>query len=478
MTHAQLIVGSALHELQALEPGSVDLVITSSPFLAVRDYLPADHPMKPYELGAGGTPVEFVCDLVEIAEACGRVLAPHGTMAWELGDSMAESGGAGGDYYNDNGQRAGQPKPAGSAKVRRQTANHREDPGTGRRPGSVPTTRKTQPRYRAGTQRWDNRPGTLRAKDTPSWTIYDKRDGWPLGKGHAMVPELFRIALAYGQVPFSDRTTEQWIVRNVLRWCKPNPSVGAEGDKFRRATTEFVVATHSPNRYWDPLGARGASREGKGSAPLYDWWVHPTGNYRSAHFATYPLEIVNPLIQSMCPRYVCQTCGQPALRIVRTSDDYVASRDPGDMYAALTGVNDKGTGRNGSTHLVQNAEYDDLGWTWCGHDGKASTWDLASRADWTAAGKPKWPTVWAGGSRLGWLGPGSTVEPGDPSAGRRGVVLDPFAGSGSTLSAAIGQGRDAIGIELLDEHAELAVDRIGPMFVTIQQGSAHEAVAS
>jgi tRNA G10 N-methylase Trm11 len=47
---------------------------------------------------------------------------------------------------------------------------------------------------------------------------------------------------------------------------------------------------------------------------------------------------------------------------------------------------------------------------------------------------------------------------------RPGVVLDPFAGSGTTLAVALGHGRDAIGIDLDDRNLELARERVGPMF--------------
>lgn len=41
-----------------------------------------------------------------------------------------------------------------------------------------------------------------------------------------------------------------------------------------------------------------------------------------------------------------------------------------------------------------------------------------------------------------------------------GVVLDPFAGSGTTLEAAVDEGFDAIGIELTEEYLPLIVDRL------------------
>jgi site-specific DNA-methyltransferase (adenine-specific) len=43
-----------------------------------------------------------------------------------------------------------------------------------------------------------------------------------------------------------------------------------------------------------------------------------------------------------------------------------------------------------------------------------------------------------------------------------GIVLDPFCGSGTTLEAAYLEGRDAVGIELLADHADLARTRMLP----------------
>ena len=41
---ARFIVGDVFDGLATLEDGSVDLVVTSPPFLALRSCLPADHP--------------------------------------------------------------------------------------------------------------------------------------------------------------------------------------------------------------------------------------------------------------------------------------------------------------------------------------------------------------------------------------------------------------------------------------------------
>ena len=48
------------------------------------------------------------------------------------------------------------------------------------------------------------------------------------------------------------------------------------------------------------------------------------------------------------------------------------------------------------------------------------------------------------------------------------MVLDPFAGSGTTLAVSQGHGHDAIGFDLDKRNAELALERVGPLFLTIE----------
>jgi site-specific DNA-methyltransferase (adenine-specific) len=48
-----------------------------------------------------------------------------------------------------------------------------------------------------------------------------------------------------------------------------------------------------------------------------------------------------------------------------------------------------------------------------------------------------------------------------------GVILDPFMGSGSTLRAAVLEGRDAIGIDISEEYVQIATDLLkadAPLF--------------
>jgi hypothetical protein len=116
VTSARFILGDTRDVLKKLPDQSVDLVLSSPPFLALRSYLPNDHPDKAKEIGSEPTPAEFIDTLLDIVEICADKLTDFGSLCFELGDTYSGSGGAGGDY-NPNGLRDGQAKFNGSSKA-------------------------------------------------------------------------------------------------------------------------------------------------------------------------------------------------------------------------------------------------------------------------------------------------------------------------------------------------------------------------
>lgn len=250
---ARYIVGDVLTVLKTLPDDSIDLVLTSPPFLALRSYLPADHPNKELEGGTQPTPSAYLDWLLDVVEALDRVLTARGSMVFEMGDTYAGSGGGGGDYLK-GGRREGQAQFAGSA-------------------------------------------ASMRESNAAHWRQKNSnRLAWPLSKSLTLAPELFRFALVYGFNPFTGRQTEQWRLRNIVRWCRPNPPVGALGDKLRPATSDIMVFTKSSGRFYD----FDAVRELTGAPPL-DFIVLPTHPYKGAHYATWPSELLPLFIKSMCP---------------------------------------------------------------------------------------------------------------------------------------------------------------------------------
>ena len=66
MSHARLLIGDVFDRMAEIPDASVDLVLTSPPFLALRSYLPADHPDKHREIGSEPDPAGFLDTLLEL----------------------------------------------------------------------------------------------------------------------------------------------------------------------------------------------------------------------------------------------------------------------------------------------------------------------------------------------------------------------------------------------------------------------------
>ena len=410
---ARFIIGDSLTVLKTLPDASVDLVMTSPPFLALRSYLPEGHPDKAHEMGSEASPGDFIDALLDVIEECARILTPHGSICIELGDTYSGSGGSGGDYLT-GGMRGGQQEFSQSKSKRKPNGER---------------------------NRWGPR-------------LQSSGDGWPLAKSLCLIPEIFRFALVYGFNPLTGRETPNWRARNVVRWVRPNPPVGALGDKFRPATSELVIACKGSKRFFDldavriPTDSKGKEKkrnrvgekrgqhgnwstlgpydsEQTNGAPPLDWWSIPPGGYPGAHYAVYPPDLCVRPIKAMCPERVCTECGAPSVRVVgsatyvRTDTDRVPARlAQSEGQRVAEGVNQHHMTEGANTSVSRQAET--LGWTDCGHNS--------------------------------W---------------RSGVVLDPFAGSGTTLAVATGHGRDAIGIDLDDRNAELAKQRVGMLLEVI-----------
>lgn len=451
--NARFLVADVFDGLASLPDNSVDFVLSSPPFLALRSYLPPDHPDKAKEIGSEPTPADYLDRLLDVVEVCDRVLAPHGSLVFELGDTYSGSGGAGGDYGNPDKTNARRDAPswAGSAAAQRRAARPLSP-----RPKYAEVGNEDGRRNRPE----DEAAGILQPRQRGGPSQRDSVPGWPLDKSLCGIPTLFAWSLAYGRnLLRPERPTERWRVRNLVAWYRPNPPVGALSDKFRPATSFLTVACKSAARYWDgeavrergsdnthPRLAQRDSRgrgsrpnEGKAAAPERggnfaslpimdsdgtrpppDTWEIPTQPYKGSHYATFPEALCVRPIKAMCPERVCTVCGEPSRRVTEAAGRY--AEHLGQSWADRSNGRPKQAGAARTHHAgqpigaphIKGANYRTVGWTDCGHNS--------------------------------W---------------RTGVVLDPFAGSGTTLAVATGHGRDAIGIDLDSRNADLARERVG-----------------
>ena len=146
-----------------------------------------------------------------------------------------------------------------------------------------------------------------------------------------------------------------------------------------------------------------------------DVFTLPTQSYSEAHFAVFPGSLILPFIKSSCPKEVCPVCGKARVRI--TEKEFIPQQDVSPEKGIRGHVNQK--------------QMDD-----------SSRWQGVPR------GTTKKETV-------GWT---------SCSCGKGyvpGVVLDPFAGSGTSMQVAKELGRNSIGIEIQPKYIPMILKRTG-----------------
>jgi DNA modification methylase len=145
-------------------------------------------------------------------------------------------------------------------------------------------------------------------------------------------------------------------------------------------------------------------------------WTIATQPYSGAHFATFPEELARRCILAGSSAKACESCGAPWERVVERESSFPVSARDGHPT------------RYGDTETMSAKGYG-------------------------------MPSIRSSTTTLGWQ-PTCACE----NAGTgQSTVLDPFGGSGTTASVAVGHGRRAIHIDLNPAYLELARQRIGPM---------------
>ena len=371
--HGKLYCGDSIEVLKAMASQSVDCCVTSPPYFALRDY------GVDGQLGLEPTIDEYIDRLCNVFDEVKRVLRDDGTLWVNLGDTYGGRGNGTGDYRS---------------KADMSISGKRFD-----------------------------------------YTVKAKTNNFTQPKSLCQIPSRFAIEMC----------NRGWILRNEIIWHKPNCMPSSAKDRFtvdfekiffftKKRKYYFETQYEKSVRDWTKCGGnilgggihkKGGSLvdNGKGRVTLSDGqsrikravWRVTTKGYKEAHFATYPLELIETPIKAGCPEFICKKCGK-ARRM--TMVDSGERRDV-----------EKYTGK-------ATKDYD---------SAKAQNASDTKRRILESQSKIMIPQYSDCGCNVGF---------------ESGIVLDPFFGSGTTAIEALRQNKRYIGIDLNPEYCEIAAKRI------------------
>ena len=266
-----------------------------------------------------------------------------------------------------------------------------------------------------------------------------------------------------------------WYARCTIIWFKPNPMPESVTDRPTKSHEYVFLLSKSKKYYYDadairedsvtPADCKSAQMFGSSKGKMntsvlahaadlgHKWeheptrnrrtvWTIPTHPFKGAHFATFPPALVEPCIKAgSSEKGCCPECGDPWERVVEKSGGTIGKSwhshedDSGkgmSQYSGLSGGVGNAKDENGSHYSITT-----LGW----------------RPTCICCESKEQPSKFPRFSN-GWFLDNLHAIP------KKATVLDPFAGSGTTLQVARALGRHGVGLDLSAEYLQLARKRL------------------
>jgi hypothetical protein len=252
-----VLVGDVRDQLAGLPDASVDTVITSPPYVALRNYGMAG------QIGATPNADVWVSDLREVGRHLARVLKPSGSWWLNLGDSYSRH------------PRAGAPAKSLLMAPERLALALIED----------------------------------------GWTIRNKVIWAKTNPMPASVAD--RLACTWEVIYFLVRSRTYHFDLDAIR--VPHRSAN-HGRPTVNPHAVYPPAAAGPPSWAGPLAGSNAGlarlkAQGLAGHPLGknpgDVWTMATANFRGEHFAVFPTNLVRTPLLATCPAKACARCGTP-----------------------------------------------------------------------------------------------------------------------------------------------------------------------
>lgn len=288
-----ILIGDVRERLKELPDQSVNCCVTSPPYWGLRDY-GADN-----QMGLESTPQEYVDSMVAVFREVKRVLRDDGTLWLNLGDSYGGSGkGRNGD---------GTMGILNSTKQRSNVGPH---------DGAIPSTKRGFNQRYFGKEFDTDKQGADKGHVDRRGLVYDVKPKDLVG-----IP--WRVAFAL--------QADGWYLRQDIIWHKPNPMPESVTDRCTKSHEYIFLLSKSPKYYFDHnaikepaiwakdkradkgrltyegkrQGEDGTGQEAfvaiKETRNKRDVWTVSTKPFKSAHFATFPPNLIEPCILAGCP---------------------------------------------------------------------------------------------------------------------------------------------------------------------------------
>ena len=379
-----ILVGDCRKRLAELPDKSVHCIVTSPPYWGLRSYK-GDSGM----IGLEPTWQEHLNNLMQVFDECWRVLRDDGTLWLNYGDAYVSNPGNSADRKDWSKSKISGGSRGSHVNYKKKTI------GTNWKPKDLMMmpARVAIEMQESG---WYLRSEIVWAKkNCMPESVKDR----PVCSHEKVFLFAKRPKYYYDRVAVRTKATEGSVRR--LEKGHSGPAEGVEGKSddllTRWASGEYVFDTKHAN--------------------LRNVWRLPTTPFKGAHFATFPIKLVEPCIKAGTSVHgVCGACGSPYEREIRKSE---SPHDGKTESAYEPGSN---------AHRIS----------------------LARQAARERGGEYAHVT-----ETIGWK-PTCACD----SEKKPGVVLDPFGGSGTVGVVAGRLGRDSIIIEISEEYAEIAKKRI------------------